>query len=80
MIVLLTQSGYPIATGVAEGTCGSLIKDRVGNLACAGLSTVPSQSSPECRGRNGDWNDFFTYYINVELDRTRSYRIVLIYL
>ena len=64
------EKGYPIATGVIEGTCGSLVKDRMEQSGMRwsidGAQAVLAQRAVV---KNGDWNDFFTYYINIERDR-----------
>jgi len=64
------EKGYPIATGTVEGTCGSLVKDRMEH---AGMrwSIAGAQAVLEQRAvlKNGDWDDFFDYYIDAERDR-----------
>ena len=64
------QKGYPIATGTVEGTCGSLVKDRMEH---AGMrwSIAGAQAVLEQRAilKNGDWDDFFEYYIDAERNR-----------
>ena len=64
------QKGYPIATGVVEGTCGSLVKDRMEQSGMRwsinGAQAVLAQRAVV---KNGDWKDFFTYYIDAERDR-----------
>ena len=64
------KKGYPIATGVIEGTCGSLVKDRMEQSGMRwsihGAQAVLAQRAVV---KNGDWNDFFTYFINSERDR-----------
>jgi hypothetical protein len=64
------NKGYPIATGVIEGTCGSLVKDRMEQSgmrwSIAGAQAVLAQRAVV---KNGDWNDFFTYYIDAERQR-----------
>ena len=64
------NKGYPIATGVVEGTCGSLVKDRMEQSgmrwSIAGAQAVLAQRAVV---KNGDWKDFFTYYIDSERDR-----------
>ena len=64
------QKGYPIATGVVEGTCGSLVKDRMEQSGMRwsihGAQAILAQRAVV---KNGDWNDFFTYYIDAERDR-----------
>lgn len=67
---LYLKKGYPIATGVIEGTCGSLVKDRMEQSgmrwSIAGAQAVLAQRAVV---KNDDWNDFFTYYIESERDR-----------
>jgi len=69
------KKGYPIATGVVEATCGSLVKDRMEQSgmrwSIAGAQAVLAQRAVV---KNGDWNDFFAYYIDSE--RERRYPIV----
>ena len=69
------SKGYPIATGVIEGTCGSLVKDRMEQSGMRwsinGAQAVLAQRAVV---KNGDWNDFFTYYRDAE--RNRLYPIL----
>jgi hypothetical protein len=64
------NKGYPIATGVVEGTCGSLVKDRMEQSGMRwsihGAQAVLAQRAVV---KNGDWRDFFTYYIDAERER-----------
>jgi hypothetical protein len=64
------EKGYPIATGTVEGTCGSLVKDRMEQSgmrwSIAGAQAVLAQRAVV---KNDDWNDFFKYYIDSERDR-----------
>ena len=64
------KKGYPIATGVIEGTCGSLVKDRMEQSGMRwsidGAQAVLAQRAVV---KNDDWNDFFTYFIDSERDR-----------
>ena len=70
MIVRLTKSGYPIATGVAEGTCGSLVKDRVEQSGMRwSINGAQVALAQRAVVKNGDWNDFFTYYMDAERNR-----------
>ena len=63
-------SGYPIATGVIEGTCGSLIKDRA-DRSGSRWSSVGIQAVLNLRAvmKNGDWNDYWDYYMAAERKR-----------
>ena len=64
------HKGYPIATSVVEGTCGSLVKARMEQSGMRwsidGAQAVLAQRAVM---KNGDWKDFFTYYIDAERDR-----------
>lgn len=64
------RKGYPIATGVIEGTCGSLVKDRTDGSAMkwtkAGAHAVLSLRAIK---RNKDWNPYWDYHIKNEHQR-----------
>jgi hypothetical protein len=64
------RAGYPIATGVIEGACRHVIKDR---MERAGMRwKVPgAQAMLELRTieTNGDWNAFQKYRIDSENER-----------
>tara|TARA_B100001013_G_scaffold139525_1_gene82239 strand:- start:32 stop:1564 length:1533 start_codon:yes stop_codon:yes gene_type:complete len=72
---LYLNKGYPISTGVIEGTCGSLVKNRMEQSgmrwSIAGAQVVLAQRAVV---KNGDWEDFFNFYIDAE--RERLYPIV----
>jgi hypothetical protein len=63
-------AGYPIASGVIEGACRHVIKER---LERTGMHwTVPSaQALLQLRGvaLNGDWEAFMNHYIDQEAKR-----------
>lgn len=65
--------GYPIATGVIEGACGSLVKNRTD---CSGMrwtkTGVQAVLNLRSLKRNGDWEDYWEYYIGQE--KQRRYR------
>ena len=65
--------GYPIATGLVEGTCGSLVKDRMEQSGMR-WSRVGAQAILDQRAvmKNGDWGDFWSFYIDTEKDRLYS--------
>jgi hypothetical protein len=69
------EKGYPIATGVVEGTCGSLVKDRMEHSgmrwSIAGAQAVLAQRAVV---KNGDWENFWNYFIDEE--RERLYPVV----
>ena len=64
------EKGYPIATGTVEGTCGSLVKDRMEQSGMR-WSTLGAQAVLAQRAvvKNGDWNDFWSYLIDSERKR-----------
>ena len=55
---------------MVEGTCGSLVKDRMEQSGMRwsihGAQAVLAQRAVV---KNGDWDSFFTYYIDAERDR-----------
>lgn len=62
--------GYPVATGLVEGTCGSLVKDRMEQSgmrwSLAGAQAVLLQRAVV---KNDDWDAFWSFYIASERDR-----------
>ena len=62
--------GYPIGTGVAEGACGSLVKDRM-ELTGMRWSLAGAQAVLELRAvkQNGDWEEFWQYRTAQERER-----------
>lgn len=64
------EKGYPIATGTVEGTCGSLVKDRMEQSGMR-WSIVGAQAVLAQRAvvKNGDWEDFWSYFIDAERER-----------
>ena len=61
------QAGYPIATGVIEGACRHLVKDR---MERAGMHWTPdgAQAMLDVRSMHldGAWDDYQTYRIEQE--------------
>lgn len=63
-------AGYPIATGLIEGTCGSLIKDRADRSGSRWSSKgVQAVLNLRAVTKNGDWNEYWTYYMASEHER-----------
>jgi hypothetical protein len=64
------KAGYPIATGLVEGTCGSLIKDRA-DRSGSRWSSVGAQAVLNERAimKNGEWDSFWKYHMNTEKER-----------
>lgn len=62
--------GYPISTGLIEGACGSLIKDRV-DRSGSRWSAEGVQAVLNLRAvmKNGDWDAYWRYYMRAEHER-----------
>ena len=62
--------GYPIGSGVVEGACRHLVKDR---MERTGMRWTPSgaQAMLDLRATylNGDWNAFWDYHVDHEDQR-----------
>jgi hypothetical protein len=67
--------GYPIASGVIEGACRHLVKDR---MERAGMHWTPvgAQAMLDVRSTyvNGDWEEYQAYRIERETQRLYPYR------
>lgn len=67
--------GYPIASGVIEGACRHLVKDR---LERAGMHWTPAgaQAMLDVRSTyiNGDWDEYQVYRIRRETERRYPHR------
>jgi hypothetical protein len=63
-------SGYPIGSGVAEGACRHLVKDR---MERAGMRWHPDGAQAMLNLRatylNGEWESFWTYHVEQEDER-----------
>ncbi len=63
-------AGYPIASGVIEGACRHVVKDR---MERTGMHwTLPGAQAMlqlRCLALNGQWEDFMQYYIEQEMAR-----------
>lgn len=69
-------AGWPISTGVIEGACRHLIKDRM-DITGARWSTDGAEAILRLRAiiANGDWNDYWTWHTLQEHRRThRNHR------
>lgn len=62
--------GYPIGTGLIEGTCRSLVKDRM-DISGAKWTKSGAEAVLKLRAvkKNGDWNDYWDYYISTNRQR-----------
>jgi hypothetical protein len=68
-------SGWPIATGVIEGACRHLVKDRMditGARWC--LQTAEAVLKLRALITNGDLEEYWTYHLNQEHDRVHKVR------
>lgn len=63
-------AGYPIATGVIEGACNSLVKERTDGSGMR-WTRVGAQAVLDLRAvnQNGDWDAYWHYYIRREQER-----------
>lgn len=63
-------AGYPIGSGVVEGACRHLVKDRMERTGMRWLLSG-AQAMLDLRATylNGEWNDFWTYHVNQEDQR-----------
>jgi hypothetical protein len=72
------KKGYPIASGVIEGACRHLVKDR---LECTGMNwTVPGAQvmlQLRCIYTNGQWEQFTNYRIERENEQLYPYRSIV---
>lgn len=64
------EKGYPIATGLVEATCGSLVKDRL-DLSGMHWGIRGSQAVLDLRAvkKNNDWDRFWAFYMESEKSR-----------
>jgi len=62
--------GYQVATGIIEGTCGSLVKDRA-DRSGSRWSSIGVQAVLNERAvmKNGDWDAFWSYHMKTENQR-----------
>ena len=63
-------AGYPIGSGVAEGACRHLVKDRMERTGMR-WTVEGAQAILDLRSTylNGDWASFWTYFTKVEHQR-----------
>ena len=68
-------AGYPIASGVIEGACRHVIKDR---MERSGMRWTPSGAQSmlalRCIHLNGDWEAYMKFHIEKETHRLYPYR------
>ena len=63
-------AGLPIATGVVEGACCTLVRERTGRSSMR-WSPVGAQAVLELRAvdQNGDWADYWAWFTRAEQKR-----------
>ena len=62
--------GYPIATGVVEGACNSLVNDRMEQSGMRwSVDGAEAMLQQRAAKHNGDWEDFWAYYMATERRR-----------
>ncbi len=66
-------AGYPIGSGVAEGACRHVVKDRLEQTGMR-WTVAGAQAMLHLRATylNGQWNDFLNY--RIETEQTKLYR------
>ena len=65
-------AGFPIATGVIEGACRHLVKDRM-ELTGARWTTVGAEAVLRLRAR-GDFDRYWSFHLDQELQRLHTSR------
>ena len=64
------QRGWPIATGVIEGACRHLVKDRMDLTGARwGLDGAEAVLKLRALRSNGDWGDYWRYHVAQERQR-----------
>ena len=62
--------GYPVASGLIEGACNSLVNDRMEQSGMRwSLDGAEAMLQQRAVKKNGDWHDFWSYRIECERDR-----------
>jgi hypothetical protein len=71
----LLELGAPISSGVIEGTCRSLINDRLG-LTGARWGLAGAEAILQLRAilRSGDWQDYWSFHTQAEYRRNHASR------
>ena len=69
------QRGWPIATGVIEGACRHLVKDRMDVTGARwGLDGAEAVLRLRTLVVNGDFNDYWRFHLSCEQDRVHLVR------
>ena len=69
------SAGYPIATGVIEGACRHLVRDRF-DITGARWSLDGAEAMLKLRAvrANGDWNEYWHHHLTAERERVHASR------
>lgn len=69
------EAGFPIATGVIEGACRHLVKDRMEITGARwGLEGAEAVLKLRSIAKSGEWDDYWDFHLDKE--RTRNYTSV----
>jgi len=69
------KQGWPIATGVIEGACRHLVKDRMDLTGARwGLDGAEAILKLRALRSNGDWDQYWTYHLSQEQHRIHETR------
>src|SRR5664279_2132104 len=69
------KQGWPIATGVIEGACRHLVKDRMDLTGARwGLDGAEAILKLRALRSNGDWDQYWTYHLSQEHHRIHETR------
>lgn len=68
-------AGWPIATGIIEGACRHLVKDRLDLTGARwGLDGAEAILKHRALRTNGDWASYWSFHLNQEQHRTHGTR------
>jgi hypothetical protein len=74
---LALQKGWPIATGVIEGACRHLVKDRMDLTGARwGLEGAEAVLRLRALRANGDFDNYWTFHLRLEHQRVHESRYV----
>ena len=70
-------AGWPIATGIIEGACRHLVKDRLDLTGARwGLQGAEAILKLRALRSNDDWDSYWTFHVNQQRHRTHETRYV----
>ena len=72
------EKGYPIASGVIEGACRHIIKDRMERTGMRWtIDGAQAMLNVRCVAANDEWDEFLKHRIQKEVERIYPYRFML---